>query len=102
MKTIAIAAAAILAGFAAIPALAEEVRIEVSYTDLNIDTHEGASRLAERIASTVKSACAANVSRDLKTAAMTTTCQNNMMAEAASQLNERGARLAAESLVVKG
>lgn len=102
MKKIAIATAAILAGLAATPALAEEVRVEVDYADLNIGTDEGASRLASRIAASVKTACAANEIRDLKGAARASACQNEMLTEAVAQLNDRGAKLAAQNLIGRG
>lgn len=101
MNKIAIAAA-LLIGLAATPALAQEVRIEVSYADLDIATPEGAGRLADRIAGSVKSACAVSDARGVKAAAIAGACQSELLAGAVEQLNTQGAALAAESVAAKG
>lgn len=103
MKKIAITAtiAACLAGIAA-PASAEDVRISVAYGDLDIATPLGAHALADRIAESVRTACAVDTSRTLTAAAAADDCREEMLAGAVAQLNGMGATLAAESVSARG
>lgn len=101
MNKFAIAAAALAAGFTVSPALAQPVQVEVSFADLDVATQEGASRLADRIASNVKAACAPNESRLLKVNAAAEACVATMRDNAVAQLNSKGASLAAEALATQ-
>lgn len=103
MKMFAIAAAASLVAFGAVPvAAAEPVSVEIAYGDLDIATPVGAEKLAERIAATVRETCAMKESRLLKAAAAADACRDEMLASAVAQLDSKGAVLASQSLSAKG
>lgn len=102
MKTFAIATAAALTAFAAAPAAAEQVRVEIAYGDLNIATPAGADELADRIAASVRDVCTMQDSRLLKVAAAADACRDEMLASAVAQLDSKGATLAAGNLSAKG
>jgi UrcA family protein len=104
MNKLALAAAASVAltGITAAPAAAQDVRVQVSYADLDIATPQGASTLAGRIAASVKDACAAPAVRDLKSAVLAETCRAEMLTSAVAQLNAKGAGHVAQDLAVRG
>lgn len=98
-KTI-FAFAAALATVAAVPATAQDLRVEVGYSDLDIASTTGAEALAGRIEARIGSACGRTTNlRELKTVA---TCKQDMIADAVIQLNDRGATEAAQVLSTKG
>ncbi len=103
MKMFAIAAAASLVAFGAIPAAAAEpVSVEIAYGDLDISTPAGAEKLADRVAASVREVCAVKESRLLKAAAAADACRDEMLASAVAQLDSKGAVLASQSLSAKG
>jgi UrcA family protein len=90
------AAAAMAASFVAAPAQAQDLRVEVGYSDLDIHSAAGAEKLADRIDTRIGSACGRSANlRDLKAVTM---CKDAMVSEAVVQLNDRGATQAAQVL----
>jgi UrcA family protein len=97
---ISFAAAALAATVAVAPAHAQDLRVEVGYSDLDIQSATGAEALAGRIEAGVGAACARGSDiRDLKAVA---TCKGALISEAVAQLNTKGATQAAQLLSTKG
>lgn len=98
MKTIALAAAALTASMLTVaPAQAEDLRVQVDYADLDINSSEGAAALASRIETGVTKACAR--SSDFRSLKAAVHCENALLSEAVDQLTSRDASLAAANLV---
>jgi UrcA family protein len=100
-KTIfTIAAAALAASFAVAPAHAQDLRVSVGYSDLDIASAAGAETLADRIEARIGGACGRSTNlRDLKAVAV---CKQTMISDAVVQLNGRGATQTAQYLSDKG
>lgn len=102
MKTLTLTAvaAAFVSTLAVVPASAQDVRLAVSYVDLDITSANGATALASRIQTGIDKACArATDIRSLKSIEL---CRDALTADAVAQLADDGAPLAAQSLAAKG
>ena len=93
-------AAAGLSALAAAPAQAEDIRVPVGYADLDIGSDAGAAALASRIEADVAQACAR--SGDMRRLKTTSTCKQQLVANAVEQLNARGEALVAGKLAAQG
>lgn len=71
---------------AAVPAAAEEVRVQVPYADLDIASPAGAEVLAQRI----KSACERPDIRNLQAMTAWQQCKDSALTSAMEQLNSQG------------
>jgi len=95
-----IATAACLTGFAAVPAQAEDLRVQVGYADLDIGSDAGAAALAARIEAKAGQACAR--SGEMRSVKLTASCKQQFVAGAAEQLNAQGQALVAGKLAARG
>jgi len=95
MKTTIIQAlaAASLSLLAITPAAAEEVRVTVSYGDLDIASAAGAEELNSRLLGGIKAACERPDLRDLKAISAWTECKDAAMSSALEQLALKGASI---------
>ena len=95
-----IAAAAGIAGLAAVPAHAEDLRVQVSYADLDIGSDAGAAAFAARLEAGAQQACAR--SGEMRSVKSTAVCKDQFLAEVVKQLNAKGETLVAGKLAAKG
>lgn len=91
MKFTALAAAAAvsISALAVTPAMAEQVRVPVSYADIDVTTPGGSAILAARVKVAVATACERPVSRNLKAAAEWQHCREAALDSVAEQLDEQ-------------
>ena len=92
---IASAVAVALSSIAAAPVAAQDVRVAISYGDLDLNTATGAQALGERLEAGVKAVCDRPDIRDLKSMAAWEQCKDAGMTSANEQLSRQGARVAA-------
>jgi len=102
MKTtlLAVVAASLATTLAVAPAQAQDVRVQVSHADLDINSAAGAAALATRIETGVAQACAR--SSDIRDLTAVTLCKEAMISDAVAQLNAKGATAAAAKLSANG
>lgn len=94
------AAAALAATVAVAPAHAEDLRVQVGYSDLDISSVDGAEALAGRIEAGAGAVCARN--GDIRNLKAVSLCKATLINEAVVQLNDKGATQAAQVLSNKG
>lgn len=88
------ALAASLSLFAVAPAAAEEVLVDVSFSDLDVTTQAGADLLGKRITAQAETACARPDIRNLKGMLAFEQCKTDVVASANEQLAAKGVALA--------
>ena len=84
-----------LSSIAAAPAAAQDARVLISYSDLDLATTAGAQALGARLEAGVKAVCQRPDIRDLKSMAAWDRCKDAAMTSANEQLARQGARVAA-------